>query len=359
MPGLGYVYNAEGPEGARAYYQATLLGLGQIQEFVNTYGVDCDFERNGAVIMATEEPQLASLEAKKKRFEEMGLPSRLLDRSAARGVVESERFIGGFFDPHHAIVNPAKLARGMKRVIERLGVEVFERTRVMRIEPGKTIRVVTEFGEIEAPQVVLALNGYAPQLGFFRNRILPLANYVVATEPLSNGQLASIGWAKREALSDLRLQFMYLRLSADNRIVFGGEMSPYFYDSSPSSGNYKPAIDRLKRSLLTTFPQLEDVRFTHAWGGTMGFTGDFMPSVGVLGDDANLYYALAFNGEGVVMTQLAGKVVADLVAGDQTPLTQLAFVHKRMPYLGHEPLRYPAVKLYERALRLTGGHAFY
>ncbi len=359
MPGLDFVYDSHGPEAARAYYDATVLGLEQIQGFGKRYGVDCDFELNGLVTMATEEVHLERLERKKERYREMGLTGTLLDRAGVQRTVTSDRFIGGFLDPMHAILNPAKLARGMKTVIERLGVEVYERTKVMRIVHGPSVRVVTEFGEIEAPRVVLAVNGYAPQLGYFRNRLLPLCNYVVATEPLSPAQIRSIGWAGRQGVGDLRLQFMYLRLTTDNRIVFGGEMAPYFYDSSPSSGNYRPAITRLKESLLTTFPQLEGMRFTHAWGGTMGFTQDFMPSVGVLGDDRNFYYAAGFNGEGVVMTQLAGRVVADLVAGEETPLTRLAFVHKRMPYLGGEPFRYAGVKLYERFLRLTGGHAFY
>jgi glycine/D-amino acid oxidase-like deaminating enzyme len=143
---------------------------------------------------------------------------------------------------------------------------------------------------------------------------------------------------------------MYLRLTADNRIVFGGESAPYFYDSSPSSGNYQPSLDKLHQSLLTTFPQLEGIRFTHGWGGTMGFTVDFVPSIGVVNDEGNLFYALAFNGEGVVMTQLAGQILTHLIAGEESELTKLPLVNKSMPYAGHEPLRYAAVKLYERAL---------
>jgi glycine/D-amino acid oxidase-like deaminating enzyme len=241
-------------------------------------------------------------------------------------------------------------------VIEEMGVVVSERSKVMRVESGAPLRIATEFAELRADQAVIALNGYAPQLGFFRNRLIPLCNYVAATEPLSNAQLASIGWAGREGLSDRRVQFMYLRLTADNRIVFGGETAPYFYDSSPSSGNYQPALDKLHRSLLVTFPQLEGIRFTHGWGGTMAFSMDFVPSVGRLGDASNLFYAVAFNGEGVVMTQLAGQILAQLIAGEESELTKLALVNKTLPYVGHEPLRYAAVKLYERALGMFSGN---
>jgi glycine/D-amino acid oxidase-like deaminating enzyme len=312
--------------------------------------VDCDFEMNGAMVLATEEGQLKELADSRERYRSMGLEVALLDGTELHERIRSERFVGGLRDPNHAILNPAKLARGMKRVIESLGVVVSERSKVMCVEPGRPLHIVTEFAELQADQAVIALNGYAPQLGFFRNRLIPLCNYVAATEPLSEAQLADIGWAGREGLSDQRVQFMYLRLTADNRIVFGGESAPYFYDSSPSSGNYRPSLEKLQRSLLTTFPQLEGVRFTHGWGGTMGFSADFVPSVGSLNEASNLFYAVAFNGEGVVMTQLAGQIVSQLVAGDESELTRLALVDKQLPYVGHEPLRYAAIKLYERIL---------
>jgi len=356
MPGLRTVYDEHGPEAARGYYDATLLGMQQIREFVDRHGVDCDLEANGALGLATEESQIPALEAQKRRFDAMGLEAVLLDAAAVRRAVASERFVAGLRDPNHAIINPAKLARGMKRVIEELGVEVFERSKVMRLEPGATVRIVTEFGELEAAAAAVTLNGYAPQLGLFRKRIIPLTNYVAATEPLSRAQRAAIGWSGREGLADLRVQFMYLRLTADDRIVFGGEMAPYFYDSAPSSGNYAPALDKLRSSLLTTFPQLEGIRFTHSWGGTMGFTMDFMPAVGALDGAKNLFYAVGFNGEGVVMTQLAGRIVAQLIAGEDSPLTRLPIVGRRPPYVGPEPLRYLGVKLTEYALKLTSGN---
>ncbi|MBW1684886.1 MAG: FAD-dependent oxidoreductase [Deltaproteobacteria bacterium] len=356
MPGLQTVYEAEGPEAARAYYDATLLGMEQIRSFVDEHGVDCDLEENGAVALAVEPAQMEALEAQKSRYDAMGLEATLLDGPALRRLVASERFVGGLRDPRHAILNPAKLARGMKRVIEGLGVEVFERSKVLDLEPGASVRILTEFGEVSAPIAVVTLNGYAPRLGLFRNRVIPLCNYVVATEPLADAQLAAIGWAGRESLADMRVQFMYLRLTADNRIVFGGESSPYFYGGSPSSGNYRPSLEKLRRSLLVTFPQLEGVRFSHGWGGTMGFTMDFMPSVGALEGARNLFYAVGFNGEGVVMTQLAGRILAELIAGEQTALTRLPLVSRRMPYVVGEPLRYPILKLYERALRLWGSN---
>jgi glycine/D-amino acid oxidase-like deaminating enzyme len=340
LPGVDRVYDEQGPEAAREYYEATRLGLDQIRTFVDEYAVDCELELTGVSMLAAEESHMEWLAEEKERFAQMGIQNSLMDAAELRRKIHTERFHGALHDPNHAIVNPAKLARGMKDVIESLGVEVSERSKMMRMEPGKIVRVVTEFAEVLADKVVIALNGYAPQVGLFKTRIMPVHGYMSATEPLSDAQMKSIGWADRQGLFDTRTTggFMYLRLSADNRIVFG-EGGAIPVDSSPSPGNYSPAIEKGQRSLLMTFPQLEGVRFTHAWGGTLGLTKDGMPSVGTRSDADNIYHAVAFNGEGVVMCQLAGQIVADLVSGEQTPLTRLAMVNRQMPYLGPEPVR--------------------
>jgi glycine/D-amino acid oxidase-like deaminating enzyme len=350
LPGLDFVYDSEGPEAAREYYDATRLGLDQIRSFVDQYGVDCELELTGSTALAAEEAHFDDLVEQKERFHRMGIELELLDTAAARREIKSERFFGALHSPDDAILNPAKLARGTKRVIEELGVEVSERSKVIEMDPGHTVRIATEFAEIVADKVVIALNGYAPQLGLFRDRMLSICGYIAATEPLSEAQLESIGWAGREGLFDTRGTFMYLRLTADNRIVFGGAGGEVFYGNSPSSGNYQPTIDELCRDLIVTFPQLEGVHFTHAWGGTMAITRDLMPSVGTLGDAENIFHAVGFCGEGVVMTQLAGQVIADLMAGEETAITRLAFVNKKMPYVGVEPVRSMAFKLYRRML---------
>ncbi len=340
LPGVERVYDEQGPEAAREYYDATRLGLEQIRTFVDDYGVDCDLELTGVSMMAAEESHMEQLAEEKERFAQMGISNTLMDEAELRRNIHTERFFGALHDPNHAIVNPAKLARGMKDVIESLGVDVSERSKVLRMEFGKTVRVVTEFAEVLADEVVIALNGYAPQIGLYKTRILPVHGFMSATEPLSEAQMQSIGWADRQGLFDTRTTggFMYLRLSADNRIVFG-EGGTIPYDSSPSPGNYQPVIEKGQRSLLTTFPQLEGIRFTHAWGGTLGITKDGMPSVGVRSGADNVYHAVGFNGEGVVMCQLAGRIVAEMISGEETPLTRLAMVNRQMPYLGPAPVR--------------------
>ncbi len=349
--GFGAFASQQPPEVVRGVYDTIATGLRAIERLVEQDGVACDLESNGAIRMATTDAQIEALEQGHAGLVALGVSARLVEGAEFRGLVRTERFRAGLVIPTSAILNPAKLARGMARVAESLGVAIHEATRVVRIEPGRPVRIATEHGELEAAQAVLATNGYTPQLGIFTTRLLPLCNYVVATEPLSPAQWEAIGWSGRQGLSDARLQFMYLRPTADGRIVAGGEGAPYFTGSRPSSGNHQPTIEKLQRSLLETFPALAGIRFTNAWGGTMAFTRDFTPRIGALGPEGNLFFGLGYCGEGVVMSQVAGRILAAFVAGEAGEFAALPFVGGVPPWVGFEPLRALGVKAMEAALR--------
>ncbi len=337
--GLMHHVDAVRPETGRKAFDASLFGISQIKRLVTEHGVQCDFEENGMFEAAMDEQQARQLEHHQARYRSMGLDATLVQGRELEAEIRSPRYIAGLKFPYGAIVNPAKLARGMKPIVESAGVEVRERTVVLRVRTGKVHRIETEMGEISAPVLVLGLNGYAPKLGFFRDRVLPLCSYVIATEPLSRAQWDAIGWRNRQGIADMRVLFDYQRPTADGRIVIGGSDAPYFAEDDLSSGNYKPAIEAVTKSLFATFPQLEGLRIEHAWGGTMGFTTDFTPSVGVTGDHKNIFYGVAYNGEGVAFAQTAGRIIAELMAGQESDLTRLCVVNHPMPYLGPRSLR--------------------
>ncbi len=343
---MPYVHEV-GPELGRKAFDASLYGISQIKQLVAEHGVACDFEENGMLHAAVNEEQAKQLDRHLATYKSMGLDAMVVHGTEMKAEVRSPRYLAGLKFPYGAILNPAKLARGIKPVVERTGVEVRERTVVLRVTPGKVHHVETEMGEISAPLLVLGLNGYAPKLGFFRDRILPLCSYVIATEPLSAAQWESVGWQHRQGIADMRVLFDYLRPTADGRIVIGGSDAPYFANDALSSGNYKPAIAMLTKSLFTTFPQLEGVHIDHAWGGTMGFTMDFTPSVGVMGEHKNIYYGVAYNGEGVAFAQTAGRIIAELMAGEESELTKLFLVNHQMPYLGPSRVRILFERLYK------------
>ncbi len=347
IPGLMDYVDKAGPELGRKAFDATLYGIGQIKELISENGVECDFEENGMLEAAMDEEQAEHMEKELERYKAMGLDATFVQGKELEAEVKSPRYIAGVKFPYGAIVNPAKLARGIKPVIENAGVEVRERTLVMRVTPGKVHRVETEMGEITAPVLVLGLNGYSSKLGFFQNRVIPLCSYVIATEPLNKAQWESIGWQNRQGIADMRVLFDYQRPTADGRIVIGGTDYPYYANDALSSGNNKPVIELLTKSLFTTFPQLEGLRIDHAWGGTMGFTLDFVSSVGVMGEHKNIFYGVAYNGEGVAFGQLAGRIISELMANEESEHTRLFVVNHKIPYGGPRNLRILSSRLYK------------
>jgi glycine/D-amino acid oxidase-like deaminating enzyme len=343
------------PQVARALYELIETGRTSIERLAAEAGVLCDFEHNGALRMASSDAQIEQMERMLPVVQAMGLASKLIDGAELQARVRTGRFRAAMTIPGTAILNPGKLVRGMARAAEALGVAVHEGSRVVRIEPGNTVRIETELGRLDAGQLVLATNGYTPQLGIFRQRLLPLCNYVVATEPLSPQQWQAIGWSGREALTDARVLFMYLRPTADGRIVAGGELATHYWDGAPSGGNHARAIRMLEQSLIETFPALAGIRFSHAWGGTMAFTRDLTPRIGALADAPNVLFALGYCGEGVVMSQLAGRIVAAMLAGDGGEFAGLPFVGGAPPWVGPEPLRTLGVRAVERAMVALAG----
>jgi glycine/D-amino acid oxidase-like deaminating enzyme len=302
------------------------------------YNVECDFEENGMLGVALNEKHIRELEEYRDRLKAFGLDSTFLRGDELRAEIKSPQFVAGLNIPYGAVLNPAKLAREMKRVVEEVGVEVRERTIVTRITPGKVNLVDTELGDIRAPVLVIALNAYANKLGFFKNRVFPIGVFQIATEPLSEAQWASIGWQNRQGLYDMRNMFSYLVLTSERRIVMGGSGAAYYANDALSSGNDKTMTERIKKDLFAFFPSLEGLRIEHAWGGTTTYTLDQTPSVGIMGDHRNIYYGVGLS-EGVPTTQTFGRIIADLMVGESNIFTEHYVVNRQIPYAGPVALR--------------------
>jgi glycine/D-amino acid oxidase-like deaminating enzyme len=331
------------------HIDVSFYGLKQIKQVIADHGVDCDLQENGMLYVAFSENQVKSLESYHNNLKSIGLKSSFLQGDDVEAEIKSPRVIAAQVTHHGAVINPAKLARGMKRVVEELGVEVRERSVVTRITPGRVNVVDTELGEIRAPILVLGLNAYGHKLGLFKNRIVPVCTFIVATEPLTSDQWESIGWQNRQGLSDARVAFNYSVPTVDGRIVIGGSDGVYYPYDSLSSGNEKTVTRKIEKDLFTTFPQLEGLKIEHAWGGTTVITVDRTPSVGLLEGCDNIYYGGGYD-EGVPTAQTAGRIIAELMAGGSNMFTKHYIVNRKVPYAGPLPLRSFFIKTYRSYL---------
>ena len=332
---------------------ATLERLGrenldEIAGTVRVYGIECDFERTGELTAATAEWQLAGLREEHEAGARLGRTTQLLDRDAVRAEVDSPLFVGGLRDPDGcAMVDPARLAWGLARACERLGVRVFENTRAESItEHAGRLVVRTPYGSISAPRVVLGTGAFSPLLRRIRAYVVPVYDYALMTEPLSREQLASVGWRSRCGIGDAANQFHYFRLTRDNRILWGGYDAVYYNGGRiTAEQDQRPATFlKLAEHFAATFPQLRDVRFTHAWGGVIDTCSRFCPFFGTA-YGGRLAYAVGYTGLGVGATRFGAKVLLDLLSGERTELTSLAMVRGKPVPFPPEPLRSGVIQL--------------
>ncbi|WP_225754854.1 FAD-binding oxidoreductase [Actinotalea sp. Marseille-Q4924] len=315
--------------------------LDAIEAAVDRYGIDAELERTGALDVATEEHQVEALRA------EAGPDDRFLDTTAVRDEIDSPMFLAGLWSPDTALVHPAKLAWGLRRACLDRGVRVVEGTVARDLHrDGRHVVVRTDGGEVRARQAVLATNAFPSLLRRVRHFVVPVYDYVLMTRPLSAPERASVGWAHRQGLGDVANQFHYSRLTADGRILWGGYDAVYH-----PGGRVRRAYEhreqtylRLAEHFRMTFPQLEDVTFTHRWGGVIDTCSRFMPFFGTAHGGA-VAYAAGFTGLGVASTRFAADVVLDLLSGEATERTRLEMVRSMPLPFPPEPLATPVIGL--------------
>jgi len=273
-----------------------------------------------------------------------------LDATEVQRRCESPAFGDGLFMPSAASVQPARLARGLRRVLLERGVEIHEGTRVRRLHAGSPSRLETDGGRVTTDQVVLAINAWAAGWPGFRLRLLAWGSYMVITEPIPE-RLAELGWTGRELLSDSRFTISYFRTTRDGRIAFGAGVGAAGYDGriGATFTHDAHAVARVAANFRRLFPMLADVRLEDAWGGPIDISAERFPEIGSR-HGGRVHYAHGYAGNGTGPSRLAGRVLAALVDGGDDPLSHLAVVGQRQPPFPPEPLRFVGARMIREAL---------
>ncbi|MEA2313543.1 MAG: hypothetical protein QOI03_235 [Solirubrobacteraceae bacterium] len=344
-------------EGYAALQRAMLDTVDELARVLAEERIDADFIKGGQLGVALDGAQLARLRGQLRASRERGLGERDLYELGQQELAERVRIVGargGTFSPHVARVHPAKLLGGLAGAVERLGVRIFEGTRVSEIRPHAAL---TRAGTVDARWVIRATEGYTASLRGLERALVPMNSSMIITEPLSEAVWEEIGWQGCEVLGDYAHVFAYLQRTADGRIAIGGRGVPYRFGSRTdgSGDTARSTIESLRAKLVAMFPAAGAAELDHAWSGVLGVPRDWCVSVD--SDPATgLAWAGGYVGEGLAAANLAGRTLRDLVLGERSDLTELAWVGRRPRRWEPEPLRWGAIRgvysLYRAADRI-------
>ena len=337
LPGIAQIL---GQAQAKQLWELSLEATQMVRDRIVRHGMDVEY-KPGYLLAAARPRHMAGLTAEQNYLAGLGYTqSRLLDRAAVTEHVRSARFHGGLIDLGAGHLHPLKYVRGLATAAAKAGVQIFEKSQVTQIHPsgrngsGK-VAAITDKGEVRARHLVLCCNAYIGALEpVLRARIMPVGTYIIATEPMDRDR--ALGLLPQNAcVSDTNFVLDYFRLSADWRMLFGGRVS---YTTVPPVA----LVNRMRQRMLATFPELQDVAISHAWGGFVDISRNRLPDIGRM--PGNVYYAQGFSGHGVALTGLAGKLVADAIRGDAEKFDIFARIpHRSFP--GGPWLRMPLLLL--------------
>ena len=349
---LPLLVDLHGPERALETARASEEAVSQIDEFCERHGVDAWWVQAGYVQASASEAQDNDWQRAVETCARLGVGDSYVPLSAAQVQARcaSPRFRGGVLMPSGASVQPALLARGLRRVLLERGVTIHEQTRVRRLNPGSPVRVETDAGEVRADQIVLGMNAWAAGWPGFRTRLLTWGSYIVLTEPIA-GRLAEIGWTGGEAISDSRFTVHYFRTTRDGRLAFGAGVGEAGYGGSigRSFTSDRRAVERAAAGMRRIFPMLADVRIDDAWGGPIDISSDRLPAIGSM-HGGRVHFAHGYSGNGVGPSRLAGRVLGAIVDGGADPISRLPIVGARARRFPPEPFRYVGARIIREAL---------
>ena len=335
------------PDEVEVLQREGAANLRDLVAFTRDHGISCELEETGELALADRPDQADEFRAEAELLASYGEEAIFLDREAARAEVHSPRWEGGLWLRDSVVMlNPAKLAWGLARVAGEMGAAIHEQTRVTGLERaagGVVVRTTGPDGaaaSVRARHAVVATSAYSGWLRRLQPVFVPVYDYVLVSEPLTPAQRTAVGWTRRQGLADADNQFHYFRLTADDRILWGGYDAIYYPRNGvgPAFDRRPATFEKLEANFRATFPQLADLRFPFRWGGaictTTRFTATFGRTMG-----GRVAYALGYTGLGVGASRWAGGILRDMVLRPDSDLLRLRFVRTKPFPFPPEPLR--------------------
>ena len=323
------------------------------REALERYDIDCDVEWSGEMKVSVGDQGLGAIDEDYELYLKYGHDAVKLDRGQVQAEINSPVFQAGVWTRKHCgTVHPGKLVRALKRVALDLGVRLHEFTPHLSNRQMDTgIEVTTPHAVIEASKVLLATNAFGAGHKRIMSRVSAVRDRILVTEPLTQQQMDSVGWKNRQGIYDTRTQLNYMRLTKDNRILFGGRLDYFFGNNTDPTRDKTPEpYLRLVESFYRTFPQLkEDIRFSHAWSGPIGLTTRMAVHYQRF-HDGNMVFAGGYSGFGVTASRFGARVGLAILDAEDIPETQLTFAVTEPNYVPPEPFRWIGAKITMYAL---------
>lgn len=354
---LNWIYGVEHPtpETVKRIYEATSGAIAMILGIIREHQLEVSYRQDGCLEVKTTTESAEAAHAETELLNQLGIPIQYLDKAALRDKIELEKAYGAMFDSSEGQLNGAQFIRALRPVLIEQGVEIYEQTPVLKVKEGTEVVLTTPQGEVRAKAIVLATNGYTGKLGYFRKAVFPLHSHVFATAPLSEEQQAALGWHSAAAYADDVNRISYSSRTPEGHIVFGGG-SNASYDYQFNNGTAYPhninrAVKAMQQTMAGYLPKSQQLPIAHRWTGTLAISFRRNCSVGVMGENRNVYYGLGYSGHGVVMANLAGKVITDIYSGDDEQWRDLPFYQASFAPIPLEPFRWMGYQLFTK---LTG-----
>jgi glycine/D-amino acid oxidase-like deaminating enzyme len=355
-----YMNFSAAPAMDKQIYDLTVDNIRALAKLSEATGIECDLEANGALQVFENAGDAKAAVRYVEQARSLGMPVQFWDARQVAAALGTQIYTGGFFDPNGGQVHPMKLVHVFKSAAQNAGATVYENTPVLGIDEGTELMLRVGGGRsVRARSLVLAGNVFTPNMGFLRNSVLPLREFVAITRPLSETELEAIGWRMRVPFNDSRTEVFYLGLTTDGRIHIGGGAPRYEFNNGgvdgravgvggagagAGAGDAGRHTARLRKELSRIFPRLAGVPFEVNWSGMIDWSLDASPAVGTMGKHRNVFYGIGYSGHGVNLTSIFGRIIADLEAGREAQWAQFPFVNAHLKYVPNEPFRWMAAE---------------